>query len=67
MSNEEYARWDAGNIRGLGKKRRFVGKEKDADGREINVYEVVDEEWDDNERQTGTQPWPADFSRWPRS
>ena len=43
--NAEYARWDAGNIRGLGKRRRFVRIEKDADGNDVKVYEVDDEEW----------------------
>jgi hypothetical protein len=44
MSDEEFAQWDRGNIRGL-KRRRFVGTEKDADGNEINVYEADDDEW----------------------
>lgn len=45
MSDEEYARWDAGNIRGIGR-RRFVGVDKDEDGREINIYELPEnDEW----------------------
>lgn len=65
--NPEYAAWDRGTIRGLGKRRRFVGTEKDEQGREINIYEVVDEEWDEHEQQTGAQRWPTDLHRWPRS
>ena len=46
VGDEDYARWDAGNIRGLGKRRRFVRVEKDADGNEVNVYELADDdEW----------------------
>lgn len=42
----DYARWDAGNIRGLGKRRRFVRVEKDASGNDVNVYELIDDdEW----------------------
>lgn len=46
VGDEEYARWNAGNIRGIGKRKRFVRREKDADGNEVNVYELVDDdEW----------------------
>lgn len=46
VGDEDYARWDAGNLRGLGKRRRFVRVEKDAQGNEVNVYELIDdEEW----------------------
>lgn len=42
----EYAAWERGNIRGLGKKRRFVRTEQDADGNNVNVYEANDDdEW----------------------
>lgn len=48
VGNEDadYARWDAGNLRGLGKRRRFVRTEKDANGNDVNIYELIDdEEW----------------------
>lgn len=46
LGEEDYARWDAGNLRGLGKRRRFVRTELDADGNQINVYELIDDdEW----------------------
>lgn len=46
LGEEDYARWDAGTLRGLGKRRRFVRVEKDAQGNEVNVYELIDDdEW----------------------
>lgn len=45
----EYTQWDRGNIRGLGKRKRFVRVDKDENGRDVNVYEVTDdEEWGPN-------------------
>jgi hypothetical protein len=48
MSDEEYARWERGNLRGLNAKRRFVGTDKDPEtGQQINVYEFMeDDEFD---------------------
>lgn len=43
--DEDYAQWERGNIRGVGQRRRFVRVEKDAEGNDVNVYEVEDEEW----------------------
>lgn len=45
-SDAEYAAWDRGNIRGLGRRGRFLRTETDADGNQCNVYELVDDdEW----------------------
>ena len=54
--DNEYAQWDRGNIRGLGKNRRFVRVEKDELGHDVNVYEIEDDEWGDNygERKPST-------------
>lgn len=44
--DQEYAAWERGNIRGVGKKKRFVRTETDADGNQVNVYEADDDdEW----------------------
>lgn len=58
MSDEEYARWERGNIRGLGSKRRFVGMDKDPDtGHDVNVYEFIeDEEFDGTGPTFGADP-----------
>jgi hypothetical protein len=51
MGDEEYARWERGNIRGLGSKRRFVGTDRDPEtGQQVNIYEFTDDEF------SGTQP-----------
>lgn len=47
--NPEYTQWEKGNVRGLGKRKRFVRTEKDENGNDVNVYEVVDDdEWGPN-------------------
>ena len=67
--NPEYAQWDRGNMRGVAKRRRFVGEDIDpATGKKVNVYEIIDDEWGDNAKiETDTESWPTDLSRWSRS
>jgi hypothetical protein len=45
-SDAEFAAWDRGNIRDLGK-RRFVRVDRDEEGREVHVFQIVDDEFPD--------------------
>jgi hypothetical protein len=47
-NNDDYVRWDLGNVRGLGRKR-FVRVDLDPEtGQEVKIYELVDDdEWND--------------------
>ena len=48
VPGDEHREWKA-DFRGFGGRRRFVGIEKDADGREVRVYEFTDDqEWGRN-------------------
>jgi hypothetical protein len=38
--------WDRGNIRDLGR-RRFVRVDHDEEGREIHIFEIIDDEFPD--------------------
>lgn len=43
-AGDENRQWQA-DFRGLGGRRRFIRVEKDADGRDVYIYEVDDDEW----------------------
>jgi hypothetical protein len=56
--DQDYAQWDRGNIRGIGR-RRFVRRDIDPEtGLEADIYELVDEEWDN-----GTFTGEGNFGR----
>lgn len=45
MTNDaEYAAWERGNLRGLNR-GRYLGTEKDEEGRDVRVYQADDSEW----------------------